>query len=154
MCCLSTEDDSLPSAQRHGVFGYPKQSARVSVGSWPVHLHREDSCHQIEGKVSSGIQNIALRFQSLFWKDAPGHKCVVHLLSEGVPSREDTFLSWHLAPVSEVLPYHFRIGRPCHFLNGKVCPPATSRARRHADGKLSSWVDEQHNSARASLIIW
>jgi hypothetical protein len=28
--------------------------------------------------------------------------CVVHLLSEGVPSREDTFLSWHLAPVSEV----------------------------------------------------
>jgi hypothetical protein len=31
-----------------------------------------------------------------------GHICVVHLLSEGVPSREDTFLSWHLAPVSEV----------------------------------------------------
>jgi hypothetical protein len=29
--------------------------------------------------------------------------CVVHLLSEGVPSREDTFLSWHLAPVSEVI---------------------------------------------------
>jgi hypothetical protein len=28
--------------------------------------------------------------------------CVVHLLSEDVPSREDTFLSWHLAPVSEV----------------------------------------------------
>jgi hypothetical protein len=28
--------------------------------------------------------------------------CVVHLLSDGVPSREDTFLSWHLAPVSEV----------------------------------------------------
>jgi hypothetical protein len=28
--------------------------------------------------------------------------CVVHLLSKGVPSREDTFLSWHLAPVSEV----------------------------------------------------
>jgi hypothetical protein len=28
--------------------------------------------------------------------------CVVHLLSEGVPSREDTFLSWHLDPVSEV----------------------------------------------------
>jgi hypothetical protein len=27
---------------------------------------------------------------------------LVHLLSEGVPSREDTFLSWHLAPVSEV----------------------------------------------------
>jgi hypothetical protein len=30
------------------------------------------------------------------------HVCVVHLLSEGVPSREDTFLSWNLAPVSEV----------------------------------------------------
>jgi hypothetical protein len=29
-------------------------------------------------------------------------KCVVHLLSESVHSREDTFLSWHLAPVSEV----------------------------------------------------
>jgi hypothetical protein len=28
--------------------------------------------------------------------------CVVHLLSEGVPSREDTFLSWHLAPVYKV----------------------------------------------------
>jgi hypothetical protein len=28
--------------------------------------------------------------------------CVVHLLSKGVPSGEDTFLSWHLAPVSEV----------------------------------------------------
>jgi hypothetical protein len=26
-------------------------------------------------------------------------KCVVHLLSESVHSREDTFLSWHLAPV-------------------------------------------------------
>jgi hypothetical protein len=30
------------------------------------------------------------------------HTYVVHLLSEGVPSREDTFLSWHLAPVSQV----------------------------------------------------
>jgi hypothetical protein len=33
MCCSSTEDDSLPAARRHGVFGYPKQSATVSVGS-------------------------------------------------------------------------------------------------------------------------
>jgi hypothetical protein len=31
MCCSSTEVDSLPSARRHGVFGYPKQSATVSV---------------------------------------------------------------------------------------------------------------------------
>jgi hypothetical protein len=35
-----------------------------------------------------------------------GDLCVVHLLSEGVPSREDTFLSWHLAPVSKVTRYH------------------------------------------------
>jgi hypothetical protein len=33
LCCSSTEDDSLPSAERHGVYGYPKQSATVSVGS-------------------------------------------------------------------------------------------------------------------------
>jgi hypothetical protein len=33
MCCSSTEDDSLPAARRHGVFGYPKQSATVTVGS-------------------------------------------------------------------------------------------------------------------------
>jgi hypothetical protein len=37
--------------------------------------------------------------EATFWLT---NKFVVHLLSEGVPSREDTFLSWHLAPVSEV----------------------------------------------------
>jgi hypothetical protein len=31
----------------------------------------------------------------------PIHICVVHLLSKGVPTRKDTFLSWHLAPVSD-----------------------------------------------------
>jgi hypothetical protein len=32
-----------------------------------------------------------------------------------------------LVPASEVaedIPYHFKIGRPCPFYNGKVCPPA------------------------------
>jgi hypothetical protein len=28
---ISTKDDNLPSARRHGVFGYPKQNATVSV---------------------------------------------------------------------------------------------------------------------------
>jgi hypothetical protein len=59
--------------------------------------------------------------------------CVVHLLSEGVPSREDASASW---PSSsglrghriEDLPYHFRIGRLCPFINGKVCLPETSEA--------------------------
>jgi hypothetical protein len=34
----------------------------------------------------------------------------------------------YVARSQEDIPYHFRIGRPCPFLNGEVCPPATSKA--------------------------
>jgi hypothetical protein len=55
MCCSSTQDDSLPSARRHGVFGYPKQSASVSVGS--VLKWRARPRRHAEGKLSSWVMN-------------------------------------------------------------------------------------------------
>jgi hypothetical protein len=53
MCCSSTEDDSLPSARMHSIFGYPKQSATVSVGS--VLKWRAKPRRHAEGKLSSWV---------------------------------------------------------------------------------------------------
>jgi hypothetical protein len=44
------KNDSLPAARRHGVFGYPKQSATVSIGS--VLKWRARSRTHAEGKLS------------------------------------------------------------------------------------------------------
>jgi hypothetical protein len=51
-----------------------------------------------------------------------------------------------LAPASEVAGEHaikcFKIGRPCPFLNGKVCPPTTSvaGARRQLEQFFMSYL--------------
>jgi hypothetical protein len=47
--------------------------------------------------------------------------------------------------------YHFKIGRPCPFLNGKVCPTATSEAGE-IDGSVyhglrSHWAQHQHGTS-------
>jgi hypothetical protein len=70
MCCSSTEDESLPLARRHGVFGYPKQSATVSVGS--VWKWRERPPRHAEGKLSSWVdeQHISAR-TNLFKTSSP-----------------------------------------------------------------------------------
>jgi hypothetical protein len=58
------------------------------------------SCTQkIWGAIMCGIFRT---LRNLFRSWYHMYYCVVHLLSEGVPSWEDTFWSWHLAPVSEV----------------------------------------------------
>jgi hypothetical protein len=48
-----------------------------------------------------------------------------------------------LAPVSEVAGGHaikcIKIGRPCPFKNGKVCPPATSEAGARRQLEQFSW---------------
>jgi hypothetical protein len=51
-----------------------------------------------------------------------------------------------LAPASEVtgsedIPYHFRKGMVCQFLNGMVCPPATFEAGARRPRSISNyWV--------------
>jgi hypothetical protein len=53
----------------------------------------------------------------------------------------------------ENLPYHFRIGRPCPFLNGKVCPSATSEAGARCHSKITTKLETLRESESMATLM-
>jgi hypothetical protein len=125
LACSSSLDDSSPSARhvfvlasRYGLRGHKrtyltilesadhalfKMVRYVLLRPLRPELDAKTKKCLAEGELSSRLDEQA--------------NCVVHLLSEGVPSPEDTFLSWNLAPVSEDTR-----GLTLPFLNRKTMP--------------------------------